>query len=175
MKNNNGFTIMEVMVVVAIIGILAAIVIPNMFAYLPKHRLNQGARAVYSAIQTARLRAVKDQTDVVVDFDLGADSLKVFIDDGRGAGGVAGDSVQNGDEPTVRSESMPRDVDISAAAFAGANTWAEFDSRGMPNGLSGTVTLESTSQPQHARRISVSAAGLPKTRISTDGGATWSD
>ena len=80
MKKNSGFTLMEMMIVIAIIGITAAIAIPNVISYLPKHRLNGGARDVYSAMQYARLKAVKERTPVSINFNPGANSFTVFDD-----------------------------------------------------------------------------------------------
>jgi type IV fimbrial biogenesis protein FimT len=173
MKENKGFTLMEVMIVIAIIAIITAIAIPNIFAYLPKHRLNQGAREVYSALQYARLRAVKEATNVVATFDTGADSYTVFLDDGSG-GGTAGDNIQNGSEPTLRSGAMPKDVDITTASFS-SGTWVRFDFRGMPNGLGGNVKLFSTSQNQLARMITVIVSGSTRMSFSTNGGSSWEE
>lgn len=173
MKQNQGFTIMELMVAVAIVGILAAIAVPNFLAYIPKHRLNQGARTVFSALQYARVTAVKDQIDVVIDFNTGSDSFNIFIDDGRG-GGVAVDGVQNGSEPTVKSGTLSSGVEIQSASFSGAVSWTRYDSRGMPNNI-GAVRLRSTSQTQHMREISVPWTGMPRTKISTNGGSSWQE
>lgn len=172
MENKAGFTLMEVMIVIAIIGLLSAIAVPNYIAYLPKHRLSQGTRAVYAALQYARLRAVKDQRSVVASFDTGADSYTVFADDGSG-GGTANDGSRNGGEPILKNAAMPATVDITLAAFAGGVPWTRFDSRGLPNGLGGSIELQSTAQNQFMRQVTLRVTGTPRIRVSTDGGGTW--
>ncbi len=66
MKNNNGFTIVELMVVVAVIGILSAIAFPS-FQYLTAANnsasiLNQ----LHSHVNTARTEAIRSNTAVSI-------------------------------------------------------------------------------------------------------------
>ena len=44
MRNNNGFTLMELMVTIAIIAIIAVTAIPSMIGWFPRYRLSTGAR-----------------------------------------------------------------------------------------------------------------------------------
>lgn len=53
LKNNKGFTLIELMIVVAIIGILAAIAIPNFINYQCKAKQSE-AKASLGTIRTAQ-------------------------------------------------------------------------------------------------------------------------
>lgn len=168
MKKNSGFTLMELMVTIAIVGITAAIAIPSVISYLPKHRMSGGTRDIYSAMQYARMRAVKEKTRVVINFNAGTDSYTVFIDDGRG-GGTADNNIADGTE-TVKTGQMPVDVDLFNAAF-GAGSRSSFNSRGLPVQI-GNVELRNVPR-QLYRRVVLRISGNPVIRTSTDGGATW--
>ncbi|MBW1720254.1 MAG: GspH/FimT family pseudopilin [Deltaproteobacteria bacterium] len=64
-----GFTMVELMIVIAVIAILSAIAVPNIINSLPNYRLKAAARDMYSNMQKARMQAVKENGNIVVIFD----------------------------------------------------------------------------------------------------------
>ena len=175
MKKNSGFTLMEVMVVIGIIGIMSAIAVPNYIAWLPKHRIGGAARDIYSVMQYARTRAVKENKHVVINFTAGLGAAGIYnasVDDGSG-GGTANDNMQNGTEPTIKNGQMPGDVTMFQAQF-GAKSWIRFDSRGRPDGNGGAVRISNASANLFTE-INLRITGMPDIRISTNGGATYPD
>ncbi len=64
-----GFTLIEVVVVISVIGILLAIVGSQLLKSLPDMRLKSAARELYSTMQTARMNAIKDNTTWGIFFD----------------------------------------------------------------------------------------------------------
>ena len=69
MKNKKGFTLVEVIIVVGLIGVMSAIAIPAINSWLPNYRLKGAARSVYSTMQKARILAVKTNKDTAIIFD----------------------------------------------------------------------------------------------------------
>jgi type IV fimbrial biogenesis protein FimT len=58
-RKNSGFSMMELMVVIGIIGLLAAIAMPNMIDWLSKRKQSTSTRDVHSTIELARMTAVR--------------------------------------------------------------------------------------------------------------------
>lgn len=66
LEGQTGFTIIELMITVAIAAILVAIAIPNMQVYTQNNRLRSTAYDLVAALNTARGEALKRKTTVVL-------------------------------------------------------------------------------------------------------------
>ena len=64
MQKKSGFTLMELMVTIAIISILSALAVPNLIKWRPKRQLSAATKEVLSVMQYARSRALKENTRV---------------------------------------------------------------------------------------------------------------
>lgn len=142
-KSKAGFTLVELIIVLAIISIMAAIAIPNYIRQQPFRQLNTTGRDIYANMQLAKAEAVRRNSNVAMEFIPGPapaprfTSYRVFLDNGNG-GGVAGDSIRQANEQIlVQPVTLPLGI-------MGTHTFAVnavgFSSRGLATGL-GTVTL----------------------------------
>lgn len=173
LKNKHGFTLIELMVVIAVIGIMAAIAVPNFLNWLPNMRLKAAARDLYSDIQRIKGEAVKRNTCVsllfnTVVFPSTGGGYIGFIDDGIG-GGTACNGAQDGGEMILfPAKIMPQDISLVTANSIGGLNAVCLNAKGLICGSqSGNVVLRNNKGRWY--RIRVQAAGAVQTQMSANG------
>ncbi len=126
---------MEIIVAIAIIGIVAAIAVPAVRAWIPNHRLKKAAWDLYSALHQARLEAVEEHKDRAVFFNTGNDYYRVLTDPGQdGNWGTADDEDDNpgqdGDHSTT-ADNIPEKPRVNLRLYGNEVSY------GHPGGCSG--------------------------------------
>lgn len=138
MQKTSGFTLMELMVTIAIVAILSIIAIPNFIAWIPKFKIGGASRDVLAILQKTRVQAVKDNTNYVLMFNTGNGSYTAFQDDGAGTPANSGNGVLDGGERILVQKRLANAIDISATTLPGDQV--AFDTQGIASSA-GTITL----------------------------------
>ena len=93
-KTNLGFTLIELMIVVSIIGLTASLAFPSFRVWIENTRIRNSAESILTGLQVARAEAVKRNADVQLTLNGGADWTVGCVN-------VVGDGTQDTDCPAV--------------------------------------------------------------------------
>jgi prepilin-type N-terminal cleavage/methylation domain-containing protein len=167
-RKQHGFTMTEIVMVMAIIGILGAFAVPSFLAWLPGYKLKSAVRDLQGHLQTAKYEAIQRGGNVSVNFTPPppcgcVNCYQIFVDD------VPVDRVWQGNVCSVGNEILLRQVNMPTnITLTGATANLTFNSRGIPN-VGATITL------QNNQNTSAQAVILPMGRVnilrSINGGA----
>ena len=163
MKKPKGFTLIEVLIVIGVIGILAAIAIPSYISWLPNYRLKVAARDLYSSAMKAKGEAVKRNQNCALTFNQAVGGIAnvyiVYVDADADCEFDVGEIVID------RLQQWPSQVLLTGVTFTNnddGNPTISFRSNAIPtaNGgglANGTASLSSTSG--RVRNVVINQAG----------------
>jgi type IV fimbrial biogenesis protein FimT len=138
LRRGPGFSLIELVLVMTIIYILAAIAVPKYAGALARYRADAAARRVVTDLDFARQRARASSASITVRMRAQNDIVKVFD--------VRDPDDANNDNTITRLSNSPYLADVTAVDFGGDNLIV-FDGYGAPDsGGTAVVTVGSVSR-----------------------------
>ena len=149
LRNKSGFTLIEVVITAVVLGIIAAMALPDFFRAMQKVKLNSATRDIISDLRWARSRSIASRTQVGLNFNFSNKTYSVFLDTdnpGNFQFNAAADSV-------VKSGSL---TDLGSGSTTFASNTVIFKPDGTCNS-SGQITCYST-DANHSKTVDILAS-----------------
>lgn len=164
-----GFTLIELMVVVAVIAIFATLAAPNMADFIDRRRVSGAAEAVYSLLQKGRTEAIKQSADVVASVD--TDTWYVGLDHNGACEDDPDDCIIN-----HSSGSVTERVDGNTFPGVSINTNEGdpplFTARGIPPDVATRDALQISFQSARGRQLRVDVNEVGRISICSPAAST---
>lgn len=159
MSAQRGFTLVELMLAVAIIGILSAVTLPSFQNFLSGQKLNVASNNVYTAMQLAKATAIQQNASMTVLFNKGTGQWCIFnrqITPDSTTCNMGSNNLENG---VIKKYIEPLNPDISIASVPTDAAQITYDSFGRvvanPDSSATLTSLEYTLNRDASRAATV--------------------
>ena len=172
-KKNSGFTLLELMIVIAIAGVLMAIAVPSFKDMMRNTRLTTYANQFVTSLNIARSEAIKRGVPVTVRKLSGVGSAtywstagwEVFVDDGGGNAANRNNGVRDTNETVLKTyPALPAKFTLKGNGLV-LRDRISYQADGSANKTAGTLILcdnsdgNDTIEPYTAKAIIISMTG----------------
>ncbi len=140
-----GFTLVELMVSVVIVGIISSVAAPTFRGYMQIQKLSTGARDLVTTLRFARLKAVNERNQWVVMFQVANNQYIVFSDDGGGGGLATSPDYVEDNRANLRPD--PGERVLPVRELPGGVQFGYVTAEGLPNGITTTTAVSFGGSP----------------------------
>jgi Tfp pilus assembly protein FimT len=157
-RNNSGITALELATTIAIVAVIAALIMPPYLKWNRTRRLEGAVTNLTTDLEMAKVRAIRENAFVVVEFS--ANRYTMFLDTGDGMGGLPNWN-RDADEQQIFNRKMPAGVqiDTGSLSFPVVNVKTRFNSRGIPPDIL-TTEIIPVANAAKGRQISINRLGF---------------
>jgi len=162
MKKDQGFTLIELMVTMAIFAVLAAVAVINLIGSRPQRQLQSAARQIYADTQKCKIAAAKERMRCALSFGETADTdYLIYLDADNSSTYSSSETIIASGKwsgyPTVSLSGTP-----AFTLNSDGNPTIAFRSTGIPTSPSGgfgngSVTLKNTKNDE--RKLTINRNG----------------
>lgn len=145
--NNNGFTIIEIMVVLVVAAIMLSFALPQVNQAYDNYQFSDGLRSIVTAMIRAKGIAIHDgvQTSVTFTTQNGRVTYTAFVDNGDG-GGIPDNGILDGNETVITTDQLYRGITLldgntTFRKNVNNNFFTQFNNMGFAMGAPGANVI----------------------------------